>query len=143
MVSELRAPQTDEEWRVYHDIRERVLWTARGRIGYDRNHPDEHVPGHYPFLYVTDGTPLGVVRVDIDGDTATFRRVAILETEQRRGHGRQLLLLAEAFVRSQGAALIRSSVDVSALGFYEKAGYKGARIPGPDGTVAMEKHLAA
>ncbi len=141
MARELRAPQTDGEWGAYHAIRERVLWTARGLTGYDRTHPDERAEGHYPFLYVAEGSPIGVVRVDVEGGTATLRRVAVREDVQGRGHGRELLRLAEAFARSRGATLIRSDVDVSAVGFYRKAGYERAGPPHPRGTVPMAKAL--
>jgi GNAT superfamily N-acetyltransferase len=143
MAPEFRTPQTDEEWSAYHAIRERVLWTSRGVTGYDRHHPDEQAEGHYPLLYIAEGTPLGVVRVDLDGGTATLRRVAVQEDVQRRGHGRELLRLAEAFARSRGATLVRSNVNEAALEFYRKAGYESSGPPRPDGTLPMVKALAA
>lgn len=141
MARELRAPQTDEEWGAYHAIRERVLWAARGLTGYDRAHPDERAEGHYPFLYVAEGSPVGVVRVDVEGGTATLRRVAVREDAQGRGHGRELLRLAEAFARSQGATLVHSNVVGSAVGFYQKAGYESVEHPHPSGAVPMAKAL--
>ena len=141
MASVLRPPSTEEEWRAYHAIRERVLWEARGLTGYDPDHPDERAEGHHPLLYVLGEAPVGVVRVDIDGPTATLRRVAVREEAQRRGHGREMLRLAEAFARSRGTSLVRSTVDADAVGFYRKAGYRAAGPPTRTGSVPMEKAL--
>jgi hypothetical protein len=38
---DLKVVASREDWAAYHAIRERVLWEARGRRGYDRTHPDE------------------------------------------------------------------------------------------------------
>jgi hypothetical protein len=36
----LRRPENEEEWRVYHEIRRKVLFENRDRFGvYDENHP--------------------------------------------------------------------------------------------------------
>lgn len=124
MTVRLCAPLTERDWQAYHAIRFRVLFEMRGHgAAYDEQHPDERRPGHYPFLLWDGDTPVGVVRVDIDGTVATFRRVAIREDRQRRGYGRQLLSAAEAFARQQGCARIESFVDPGAIAFYERCGF--------------------
>ncbi len=125
MAYELRSPETESEWRAYHDIRRTVLWEARGLIGvYDENRPDEHMPNHFPKLLFLDDLPIGVLRIDVLEETAWFRRVAIIEGFQKRGHGRVLLDEAEKFAREHGAQRIESSVDQDAIGFYKKMGFK-------------------
>lgn len=122
---ELRAPATDAEWAAYHDIRRRVLFELRGRgAEYEPNHPDESRIGHHPLVLFHDGVPLGGIRIDVDGDIAIFRRVAVREDVQRHGHGRHLLSRAEAFARSQGCRRIDSHVDAGAVGFYERCGFR-------------------
>jgi hypothetical protein len=65
---ELRQPQTQDEWEQYHRIRRRVLWERRGLIGvYDENHPDERLPGRYPFLLVFCGSTSRETRQSSDG----------------------------------------------------------------------------
>ena len=124
MAHEFRSPELDSEWRAYHDIRRAVLWEARGLFGvYDDNHPDEYKPNHFPKLLFDDGVPIGVIRVDVHGETAWFRRVAISEALQRNGHGRVLLGLAEEFARKTGAKHVESSVDEDAVPFYRRCGY--------------------
>jgi GNAT superfamily N-acetyltransferase len=144
MTHELRAPASDAEWASYHEIRRRVLFERRGRgAEYDPHHPDETKPGNHPLLLLRDGIPVGVIRVDVDGDRAIFRRVAIHEDEQRRGHGRALLEAAEAFARAHGCTRVESHVDAGAVRFYERCGFRAA-APAPTdagGTVFMTKPL--
>jgi len=120
----LKSPQDDNEWRAYHTIRRKVLFENRGLFGiYDENHPDEYRPGNYPKILIYQDEPIGVIRIDIDGKLGIFRRVAVREDLQRRGHGKVLLSLAEAFARERGAETIRSFVNPEAVGFYERCGF--------------------
>ena len=119
---DFRAPTSDAEWASYHAIRRRVLFELRGDGGYDPHHPDEHRPGRHPFLLWIDGSPVGVVRIDIDGQVAMLRRVAIRDDVQRRGYGRRLLEHVERFARQEGCTRIESNVASDAVGFYERCG---------------------
>lgn len=121
---DLRQPTTDEDWKQYHAIRRRVLWERRDMDGeYDENHPDEQKPNNYPLLLEHDDVPVGVVRVDIRGRQATFRRVAVREDVQRMGHGRVLLSLAERFARENGCECAYAYASPDAVTFYEKCGF--------------------
>lgn len=144
MTYDLRSPITDAEWAAYHEIRRRVLFDLRGRgAAYDPNHPDDSRPGHYPLVLFHEGEPLGVIRVDVDADAAIFRRVAVREDVQRRGHGRHLLAGAERFARSVGCRRVVSHVDADAVGFYERCGFQIASDANRHGkTVFMTKPLA-
>lgn len=139
MNDELRPPATDREWDRYHDIRQRVLWTNRGLSGYDRNHPDDRASGHHPMLYLLGGEPIGVARIDVEGSTAMLRRVAIREGRQGEGHGRRMLLLAEAFAHAHQVETLRSHVDADAVGFYRKSGYRVIDSATRNSSVLMEK----
>jgi GNAT superfamily N-acetyltransferase len=124
MQAELKAPITDRDWASYHAIRRRVLFELRGNGGaYDEHHPDETRPGHHPLLFWAAGSPVGVIRIDVDGSRAIFRRVAIRDDLQRRGYGRQLLEAAEQFARQQGCTQIESHVDPTAVNFYQRCGF--------------------
>jgi GNAT superfamily N-acetyltransferase len=131
---ELRRPGTDAEWAAYHQIRRRVLFEMRGRVGvYDAQYPDELRPGNHPLLLLHDGAPVGVIRVDVEPGRAIFRRVAIREDVQGVGHGRVLLSLAETFARGAGCELVHSYVDPGAVGFYERCGFKRDSSAAPAG----------
>lgn len=120
----LVTPTTPSERDVYHRIRREVLFEARGYIGvYDANHPDDRAPHHYPKLLLHRGDPVGVVRIDINGAVAAFRRVAIRADVQRQGHGRTLLRLAQRFAQDCGCTRLVSCVALDAVGFYERFGF--------------------
>ena len=123
----LKSPETDAEWNAYHRIREEVLWEARGRFGvYDPNHPDEYGDGKYPKILVVDGEPVGVVRIDLEEESkeAIFRRVAIVEDEQRKGLGTALMTLSEEFATGEGYCNFAANVSEDAIGFYNRIGYR-------------------
>jgi GNAT superfamily N-acetyltransferase len=141
---ELRPPTSTDEWDAYHAIRRHVLFELRGRgSAYDPNHPDDSRPGNYPLVLFShrDG-PLGVIRIDVDRDCATFRRVAIRADEQRRGHGRVLIECAEEFARQLGCRRVESIVDAHAIAFYERCGFQRSEPEGGDARAAfMSKDL--
>ena len=129
-----------EEWSVYHDTRRRILWENRGKCGeYVEKHPDEHNPNNHPFLLLFRGKSVGVVRVDIvqDMQQAIIRRMAINETEQRKGHGRNLVTLVERFALHKGChcTVVTSAEDAQV--FYEKCGYKHIT----PGSLSMVKNI--
>jgi GNAT superfamily N-acetyltransferase len=124
MQVELKSPTTDADWATYHAIRRRVLFELRGNgSAYDEHHPDETRPGHHPLMLWVAATPVGTIRIDVDGARAIFRRVAIREDLQRRGYGRRLLEAAEQFARQQHCTRIESYVDPNAVGSYERCGF--------------------
>ena len=122
---ELYSPHTEEQWQQYHEIRRRVLWEARGRFGvYDETHPDEHKQGNFPLLLRFRSDAIGVIRIDVEEDLAIFRRIAIRESLQRRGHGTRLMHLAERFAQVHGCVRLYSYVHPDAVSFYEKCGFQ-------------------
>ncbi|HEY8228738.1 MAG TPA: GNAT family N-acetyltransferase [Pyrinomonadaceae bacterium] len=139
----LCPPRSRDEWLAYHAIRRTVLFENRGHAGqYIENHPDEFRPGHHPLILIHNGATVGVVRVDVSDRAAWFRRVAIRQDLQRRGHGRTLLRLAETFARGQGCNEVRSNVATDAVGFYERCGYLRDVATESTGSITMRKALA-
>jgi N-acetylglutamate synthase-like GNAT family acetyltransferase len=122
----LSPPATDEDWRAFHDIREAVLWTARGRSGYDRQHAhDYEVPANQPLLLKDGGRPVGTVRIDDFGDgTGAVRLVAVVSEGQGRGHGRVLSDLWDDYAKGKGLETLYVNAAPEALGFYEKMGWE-------------------
>jgi GNAT superfamily N-acetyltransferase len=130
MKNNFKTPVTEVEWSAYHAIRRRVLFELRGNgAAYNPNHADDYRAGHYPFVLWVADEPVGVIRIDIDGTVAIFRRVAIREDLQRRGYGRQLLEAAERFAKSQGCLRIESQVDPPAVAFYARCGFAHESSP--------------
>ena len=139
----LIAPESSEEWRTYHGIRRKVLFENRGQFGvYYESHSDEFAQGNHPLLLEYNGALIGVIRIDIADPVAIFRRVAIRDELQRRGHGKAMLSLAEAFSRENGCSLIRSFVNPGAVGFYERCGFAhDGSIPTDPNHIPMSKRL--
>jgi len=142
-ASILRSPANKEEWEAYHDIRRKILFENRGLVNvYDENRPDEFKEGNYPLILVSDNRVIGVLRVDVEGRAAFFRRVAIVEDLQRQGYGKRMLAQAERFAVEKGCGIIHSSVNPEAVGFYEKCGYSRDRSERPgEKSVPMTKEL--
>lgn len=140
---ELRPPVTSEEWHAFHTIRRTVLFENRGKLEtYNDNHPDDFKAGHHPLILVHKNVVIGVIRVDVEGTVAWFRRVAIREDVQRSGHGRMLLRLAEAFAKAAGCNEIRSNAAVEAVEFYTRCGYTHhPAAVGPANSVLVSKSL--
>ena len=133
----LRTPANDEEWRTYHAIRRKVLFENRGIFGvYSETHPDDFAQGNYPMVLMHGIEPIGVIRIDVDGETAIFRRVAIREDQQRNGHGKVMLSLSQDFALAKGCKLLRSYVNPEAVGFYERCGFNH-----DPSTTGDEKHV--
>lgn len=143
MPDELRTPTSEEELSVLHEILVDVLWIARGHDP-STYRPDLIVDGdphHHPFVFYADGEPVGGFRLDIDGDVAWMRRVAVRESEQGRGIGRRMVDHASDFARSHACRVLRSSVDRRAIGFYEKVGFRSLYPVGEEGGMLMEREI--
>jgi GNAT superfamily N-acetyltransferase len=121
----LARPLTDKDWRVFHEIRRKVLFEGRHRdVVYDENHPHDRAPNNQPLLLKLDGQPLGTVRLDDFGNgTGCVRLVAIIQAEQGRGHGRELGRLVDELARSIGIHTLYVNAAPEAVGFYEKGGW--------------------
>ena len=119
-----------------------MLFEQRGLFGqYDPDHPDEHKPGNYPKLLTRETTYIGVVRIDVEGELALLRRVAIDEPWQRQGYGRLLIALSEAFALERGALRVESAVARDAVEFYRKCGYRFMPSSTANASVRMAKLL--
>ena len=140
---ELRQPASDEEWRVFHSIRRRVLFDNRGKSEtYIDNHPDDSKPGNHPLVLLYKGVVVGVVRLDVGEAEAWLRRVAIREDLQRVGHGRVLLRLAEEFAKTEGCGLLKTNAAVESIGFYERCGYsRDDEASAPPNSVRLSKRI--
>lgn len=140
MDYELVSPTSQSLWNVYHDIRRIILFERRGRFGvYDPNHSDEFKANQFPKLLLLDETPVGVIRIDIEGRTARFRRVAIAASQQRRGHGRVLLRLSEEFAIEHQTVKVEASVAADAAEFYRRCGYEVLKVMDAVSSVRIAK----
>jgi GNAT superfamily N-acetyltransferase len=124
-VYALRQVEAPHEWEAMHKLRRDVLFAPFRRQGivYDENHPDDRDPANLPFLFFVDGKPAGITRLDLQGDVAIVRLVAIAPDLQRRGHGRAMSRLVDAQAVSRSVRLLRVNAAPEAVGFYEATGW--------------------
>ncbi len=124
MGYDLARVATENDWRSYHLIRRTVLWDARGRQGYDRNHPDDRRASNHPLLLTLDRQAIGTIRLDDLGDrTGAVRLVSIVADRQRQGHGRVLSALADSYAVRLGWVRLMVNAALEAVGFYESMGW--------------------
>lgn len=115
---------TEEHWAAYHRLRCTLLFEAFGH--YDSNHPDDRKADNHPVLLICDGIPVGAMRIDLvtEQGFAIMRTVAVASDRQRRGYGRVMLMLAEAYASKNGVTTTVVFAASAAIGFYAKCGYK-------------------
>jgi GNAT superfamily N-acetyltransferase len=125
MGYELAVVTRPDDWETYHSIRRVVLFEARGRIGvYDPDRADERAPDHFPLLLKWNGCGIATTRLDVrESGQAIVRLVAVVRSEQRKGHGRALAARTEAFARDCGVNKLLVNAAADAVGFYERIGF--------------------
>ena len=115
---------TPDDRAAMHAIRRATLFTPDRGVVYDENHPHDLDPANQCFLFLRDGRPIGVVRLDPLGkDEGIVRLVAIIPELQRQGHGRALGALIEAEARRRGMVKLGLNARQDAIGFYERLGW--------------------
>lgn len=126
MTYEMRRVVTPEDWAAMHRIRRETLFAPDRHPGlvYDEAHPDDAVANHIKFLLVLDGEPIGTARLDLRGETAVVRIVAIVAERRRQGHGSVMenALAQHAYKLGVTSLMLNSAPD--AVGFYEKLGWQ-------------------
>lgn len=123
----LQTVETDKDWSHLHHIRRTVLFASgRHSVDYDENHPDDRKAGNIPYLLNLEDRAVGVVRIDYRDKIAVVRLVAILESEQGKGHGKQLNAMIEAEAKKHGVETLRVNAAPGAVGYYEKMGWQHA-----------------
>jgi N-acetylglutamate synthase-like GNAT family acetyltransferase len=99
-------------------------------------------------LLTCDGARVGAVRVDVVAEhgVAIMRMVAVASSEQRRGHGRKMIALAEDFARECECSTAAVFAADDAVGFYTSCGYRSERWDPAEeygGGVQMTKPLGS
>ena len=77
------------------------------------------------FLILCDGRDAGTFRCFFETPTSVhLQRFCVLKEYRRRGLGKAALGYAERFYTERGAAEITLNAQCSAVGFYERCGYR-------------------
>lgn len=128
---ELREPKTQEEFRLYYDLRWRILrepWTQ------DRaSSQDEHEQEALRLAAWMGDRLVGVGRLHLNSqDEAQVRYMAVEEGHTGRGIGTLLLEELETRARRAGAKRMVLNARESAVSFYLKHNYE---LAGQSGTL--------
>lgn len=146
---ELIVVSAADDWACYHAIRKAELFDdGRHDVTYERDHPDEVKPNHFPLLLKWGGVAIATARLDVleDGG-AVVRLVAVKRSEQGKGHGRALNAMVSDFARSRGVGQLFVNAAPEAVGYYERMGFGRASRTTTEldriviGTIWMSKPL--
>lgn len=123
MDIQLREPNTEEEFRLYYDLRWRVLrepWTQARESA-----QDEHERDAFHIMALQKGKLLvGVGRLHFNSpDEAQVRYMAVEQPHTGRGIGSLVLEALEENARRRGARQIVLNARESAVPFYTRHGY--------------------
>lgn len=111
-------------WREMVALRTRVLRDPLG-LSYSAAHLEEERTQVHLALRI-DGALAGtllLLRPDRSG-AATLRQMAVAPAWSGQGFGRRLVLHGEGILHEAGARVVRLSARQTAIGFYERLGYK-------------------
>ena len=108
-------------------IRPELTWRLRQEVLYPAQklyemELDEDNNGIH-FGAFTDDELVGIISLFQTDKSFQFRKLAISTGYQKMGIGNKLLNRVEDFAASENGTLIWCNARVSAIGFYEKAGY--------------------
>lgn len=123
-MMEIRAPKTADEWEAYYDIRYRLLRKQLGVARGEEKKPEDKIAEHLAVFL--DGNMIGVGMVYGENGNARIRFIAVEEKHQRAGIGSLLIAALEGLARKKGFKKAVLWGDESAVGFYEKLGYRNA-----------------
>ena len=112
-----------EEYSQEQELRDKVLRKPLGLSLYDENldaeQPDFHIGAF------VNSTLVGVmILTRLNTGNVKMRQVAVEEKMRAKKVGREMVHYAEEYAESEGYATILLNARKSAVGFYEKLGYK-------------------
>ena len=117
------APQTEEEWEHYYEIRWQVL---RAPLQEPRGSEKDEYEQHAWHRMVIDdqGKVVGVARLHIvNTDEGQIRYMAVIEQHRRKGLATIMLESLEAIARQESVKRVILNARKSATNFYENLGY--------------------
>ncbi len=118
--------RVNQTWQLadVFDIRRQTK--IHGEIVDKRGEFDDQYPLNKNYLLIEENdVPVGTTRLNFNNsDFAKIERVSVAEQFQGRGYGRKLIQAAEEWARESGfSKIVITSLD-TAVGFYQKLGYK-------------------
>jgi ribosomal protein S18 acetylase RimI-like enzyme len=120
----IRQPKTKKEMQDYYDLRWRILRSPHHQPRGSEKDDLEEISVHL-VAYYEEKIPAAVGRAHFNSDReAQIRYMAVDPYYQNSGIGSSLLAHLEKRVRTRGASYIILNSRESAIGFYQKNGYR-------------------
>ncbi|WP_411361083.1 YiiD C-terminal domain-containing protein [Pseudidiomarina sp. YC-516-91] len=118
------APQTEQQWRTYYDLRYRVLREPFQRPrGSEQDEYDQ--VGLHRMVVNDAGSAVAVGRLHFNSpDEGQIRFMASAPEHRGEGHGVAIVYALEQLARQEGASHIVINSRDNTLGFYQKCGYE-------------------
>ena len=121
---EIRSPKTDDEWRIYYELRYRILREPLGQPeGSERNEGD--LDGIHIALFENNQIA-AIARLDKadEGYTGQVRFVAVGNKYQGNGYGREIMDHAEIISKNRGDLKMVLQARENSVDFYISLGYR-------------------
>ncbi len=106
------------------ELRAEILRKPLGRKLVDTDTYGEENQLHFGVFNEDQLVACIVVKPIVDGVRAKFRQMAVAASAQGQGVGRKLMRDTETLLKQRGYKHIEMSARKTAIGFYEKLGYK-------------------
>lgn len=122
-MMEIRAPQTDLEWRNYYDLRYRILRKPLQQpVGSEKNDGDE--TGIH-FALFENQVLKAIARLDLQAEKmAQVRFVAVENNVQGKGFGKKMMLEIENYCKQNNLVKIELQARENAVPFYLSLHYE-------------------
>jgi N-acetylglutamate synthase-like GNAT family acetyltransferase len=140
------SPKSREDYKAYYDLRYKVLREPWGMQRGTEKDDYEPISEHFMAVDEASGELVGVVKLfEKEPGVGWFSHLAVKESKQRKGIGKQLIAFVEDKAREHGFKVLGCLARLNTTAFFEKEGYKVTGLPvhylGTTQVVWMEKTL--
>jgi N-acetylglutamate synthase-like GNAT family acetyltransferase len=140
------SPKSREDFKAYYDLRYKVLREPWGMQRGSEKDDFEPISEHFIAVDENSGEFVGAVKLfEKEPGIGWFSHLAVKETRQHQGIGKQLLTFIEEKAKEKGYKALGCLSRLNTTAFFEKEGYKVAGLPvhylGTTQVVWMEKTL--
>jgi GNAT superfamily N-acetyltransferase len=138
------SPKTREDYKAYYDLRYKVLREPWGMQRGSEKDDFEPISEHYIAIDEKTGELVGAVKLfEKEPGIGWFSHLAVKDSRQHQGIGKQLLTFIEEKAKEKGYKALGCLSRLNTTAFFEKEGYKVAGLPvhylGTTQVVWMEK----
>ncbi len=124
------SPQTREDFKAYYDLRYKVLREPWGMQRGTEKDDFEPISDHYMAIDEATGELVGAVKLfEKEPGLGWFSHLAVKDSWQRKGVGKQLLTFVEQKAKEKGFKALGCLSRLNTTAFFEKEGYTVVGLP--------------